>query len=647
MGIFRQFPYSNFHEMNMDEIIKIVKTMYEEWLATKSEWASYKDYIDNYFNTLDLSEETYNAILRMIDNGVFNETVDPVIISEVENWLNENINNGFVVDKTLSISGAAADAKITGNNFKLKVNIPLDDHNQPDNGTDGQLLRTKGNGKTEWVDDGLPTDEQTAQAVSDWLDAHPEATTTVADGSLTESKFSNALKLQAIKDYVTPEMFGATGDGVTDDTVAINDAIDTGKTVLFSNKTYYMAGSVTKNNVNDIILLGLNATIYCESSDSAKSCIAFVDSSDIYVEGLSFDSARDKTEPAPAGHTRITSDGSNVLGLSFRNCSNIIIKNVSFNNMASDLWFQINSNSDINDNIIIDGWYSRNASMPAYLAKVTNIKINNADLLPAINMGNGDHALYFSLASDKIYISNSKFEAPDEHLGYIITAHTSGDVPQDYDYQPKDIYIDNCTINFYAGLWTVIGRYHINNCRLVKSIAGGSNVALGGAGLYEIVNTLFDLNDGPIHVGGLAPAIGFRLNGCQIICADNNIVNLFALSTKLEMVNCYTYNACLLYITSPTNNLDAIFANNICIHSKKATALVVRRNNSNGKIKLYNNIIKGNPADKTTWVYFAASSDMDGCSFYGNIVNDFAGFGSTTTNGVIINNYLNDTLVTP
>ena len=225
MGIYRHFPYTNFHEMNMDEILKIVKTMSEEWENTKQEWASYKDYIDNYFNTLDLSEETYNVILRMIENGVFNETVDPVIINEVESWLNENINNGFVVDRTLSISGAAADARITGNNFKLKVNIPLDEHNQPDNGTDGQLLRTKGDGETEWVDIGLPTDEQTAQAVSEWLNEHPEATTTVVDGSLTDAKFSNNLKLQTINDYVTPEMFGATGDGITDDTQAFVDAI--------------------------------------------------------------------------------------------------------------------------------------------------------------------------------------------------------------------------------------------------------------------------------------------------------------------------------------------------------------------------------------------------------------------------------------
>ena len=86
------------------------------------------------------------------------------------------------VDPTLKLAGKAADANVTGGAIDSlvssvtslqtsdsgKVNKPATNPN----GTSGQLLRTNGDGTTTWVDEGLPTDEQTAEAVSAWLDEH-------------------------------------------------------------------------------------------------------------------------------------------------------------------------------------------------------------------------------------------------------------------------------------------------------------------------------------------------------------------------------------------------------------------------------------------------------------------------------------------
>jgi hypothetical protein len=44
-----------------------------------------------------------------------------------------------------------------------------------------------------------PTEEQVSSAVSEWLDEHPEATTTVEDGSITEEKLSEDLKENLVK----------------------------------------------------------------------------------------------------------------------------------------------------------------------------------------------------------------------------------------------------------------------------------------------------------------------------------------------------------------------------------------------------------------------------------------------------------------
>lgn len=63
--------------------------------------------------------------------------------------------------------------------------------------------------------------------------------------------------------YVTPEEFGAIGDGTTNDSSAFNACIakanETGKYVLLSNKTYLITNTLTSISKTNII--GINATI--------------------------------------------------------------------------------------------------------------------------------------------------------------------------------------------------------------------------------------------------------------------------------------------------------------------------------------------------------------------------------------------------
>lgn len=137
--------------------------------------------------------------------------------------------------------------------------------------------------------------EQVAQAVSvdvkEWLDDHPEATTTVQDGSLTESKFADSLKLKTIKEYVTPEMFGAVGDGVTDDSIAMQSAISSNKTVyLTNNKTYLITSPLTISYDNTLID-GHNAKIIyrkeqSETPSHTESLFVIVEKDDVTIKNL-------------------------------------------------------------------------------------------------------------------------------------------------------------------------------------------------------------------------------------------------------------------------------------------------------------------------------------------------------------------------
>lgn len=85
-----------------------------------------------------------------------------------------------------------------------------------------------------------PTDAQVATAVSDWLDDHPEATTTVQDGSITEAKLDS--NLQGTVAEVTALKSALSDTGIISET-----------DVSFpETNTYYSTSGIKQSNASSV-----------------------------------------------------------------------------------------------------------------------------------------------------------------------------------------------------------------------------------------------------------------------------------------------------------------------------------------------------------------------------------------------------------
>lgn len=115
-----------------------------------------------------------------------------------------------VVGQYLVVEEVDADGKIT----KVKtVEAPSGGSDSSQNGDYVKTVNGVEPDENGNVDTSAPTDEQVSTAVSAWLDEHPEATTTVEDGSITEEKLHPDLVDTLKKAKVNDELYDTQAVG--------------------------------------------------------------------------------------------------------------------------------------------------------------------------------------------------------------------------------------------------------------------------------------------------------------------------------------------------------------------------------------------------------------------------------------------------
>lgn len=172
-----KYPYTDFHELNLDWFLAEFKKLTAEWLQMQEGWADeqqafqdLKEYINSYFADLDVQEEINNKLDAMALSGQLGGIMSPYVTAElpsvvaaqlapvvasqisavvagilptvvsdqmgtvappvIAEWLADHIDpgSGYAIDNTLTVQNAAADAKAAGDritdvNNKVIVDI--------------------------------------------------------------------------------------------------------------------------------------------------------------------------------------------------------------------------------------------------------------------------------------------------------------------------------------------------------------------------------------------------------------------------------------------------------------------------------------------------------------------------------------------
>lgn len=136
-------------------------------------------------------------------------------------------------------------------------------------------------------------------------------------GSLHELTNGLVAELIIENGTVNVKQFGAKGDGVTDDTIAIQKAVNVGETVVIQKGVYNVTNTITLESHQRIYGDG---TIYCDSD-----CNVFYanNQSDIHIDGIKFKGLN---------HGNKTYYSSKNI-IKFYKCNNVVVTNCNFNNI--------------------------------------------------------------------------------------------------------------------------------------------------------------------------------------------------------------------------------------------------------------------------------------------------------------------------
>ena len=334
------------------------------------------------------------------------------------------------------------------------------------------------------------------------------------------------IKRDTAKDYVAPEMFGAVGDGVADDTDAFQSAIEKGSLVIGKGK--YKVGDITLKNVKvfaDFVLSGAlnvedNVTL-CANIENAKASTLSSEGRLVYVTGENNVIVNSVFHGVYCGAA-------------------IVLAETSVNTAIRDCVFEPCFKEDIHingSNVTVDNCYFKehtdetvsNLTDYSCALKVSyylDTTIDNGKNLFIINCNigeHGDNGIDCYSGAENVTISNCYINTPLHRCIEIKTKTETNHISKNYT-------IENCVL-IGAGLID----FHAEETGAAHSL---NNVIINNCHMYNVGNTGGCITQGVDK---------FVVSNCII---DANNKNPFSCDNDARIDNCHIYNMNMLFTTT-------------------------------------------------------------------------------------------------
>lgn len=338
-----------------------------------------------------------------------------------------------------------------------------------------------------------------AEAVDTW--ANDNIDSFVPDGSITVDKFSDDVQLTYGKDYVTPEMFGAIGDGEEDDTEAMQAAVDyavQNKKAVRIISNINVTSTITLGNNISIISDGLH-TVKCSGGEDGTGMPTF---GGVDLKNIIFDNVNIENTGFGTWSDEFGTVGSYVkygACIALGRCENVTIKNCRLfkaggysgehENIGFCLWLSACKNCIVTENIIecghhgivLDRWFA-NSQWYNTNVTISNNIIHTFSSKGIIYEGSGN-SFNISITGNKMYSCLVNFIEGRTWMNLTISNNNMNNSPN-YRINPKTAYgfTDSgwdwdTSDDVGIALWCVSG-YSEN------VVVTGNNIEYGSYGLF-------------------------------------------------------------------------------------------------------------------------------------------------------------------